>query len=67
LAVIIGPTTLPGFICAAIGFINAFIGGFNLIPIPPFDGSKIIRWNIGVYILMVAGAVALVAAYYLWL
>jgi Zn-dependent protease len=25
--------------------LNVFIGGFNMIPFPPLDGSKIIKWN----------------------
>ncbi len=40
-----------------VAFINALIGGFNLIPIPPFDGSKILNWSIPVYVGMVAIAV----------
>ncbi len=26
-------------------YLNVFIGGFNMIPFPPLDGSKIIKWN----------------------
>ena len=26
-------------------YINVFLGGFNMVPIPPLDGSKVIRWN----------------------
>jgi Zn-dependent protease len=66
-AFLVGPDTLAGFVCSTIGFINAFIGGFNLIPISPFDGSKIYGWNIGVYIALVVTAVALIATYYIWL
>ncbi len=29
--------------------INALLGAFNMIPIMPFDGAKIILWNKGVY------------------
>lgn len=29
--------------------INSFIGLFNLIPVFPFDGGKIIKWSKGVY------------------
>lgn len=47
-----------------VGLVNAFIGGFNLIPLMPFDGSKIVRWNLGVYIALVAGALVLIAFYY---
>lgn len=39
--------------------INAFFAVFNLIPIKPFDGSKICRWNIPVYGAMMAAAVCL--------
>jgi len=41
--------------------INAFFAVFNLIPIMPFDGSKILKWNIAVYLIMVAAGVALLA------
>jgi Zn-dependent protease len=41
--------------------INAFFAVFNMIPIMPFDGSKIYRWNVAVYLLMAAAAVALLA------
>lgn len=34
------------FIC----FINLFLALFNMLPIPPLDGSKVIRWNIGIYL-----------------
>jgi Zn-dependent protease len=32
--------------------INPIIAAFNMIPIHPLDGSKILRWNISIYILM---------------
>ena len=37
---------LLGMIC----YLNIFIGGFNMIPIPPLDGSKIIKWNPAIWI-----------------
>ncbi len=36
-------------------FFNVFLAAFNMIPIMPFDGSKILRWSIPVY----AGTLAL--------
>lgn len=32
--------------------INAFLGLFNLIPFPPFDGLKVFNWNKTVYIIV---------------
>ena len=40
--------TLLWMIC----FLNSFIGAFNMIPVPPLDGSKIIKWNPGIWIFM---------------
>lgn len=39
--------------------INLFIGLFNLIPFPPFDGSKIMRWNSTIWGLTVGLALVL--------
>lgn len=33
-----------------LAYLNAFLGLFNLIPIPPFDGSKIIAWSVPVFV-----------------
>jgi len=43
-----------------LAYLNAFLGLFNLIPIPPFDGSKIVTWDLKVYIMAaLIGAVEL--------
>jgi len=34
--------------------LNAFLALFNLLPIPPLDGSKIISWNIVVWVAAIA-------------
>ncbi len=34
--------------------LNASLALFNLIPIPPLDGSKILKWNIVVWIIAIA-------------
>lgn len=50
-------------IIARVGFlgawINSFVGAFNMIPFPPLDGSKIWKWNPGVYIIMAIALVGL--------
>ncbi|UCD91612.1 MAG: site-2 protease family protein [Methanobacteriota archaeon] len=48
-----------------LAWINIVLGGFNLIPFPPLDGSKIYRWNVAVYVLLVLAAVGMFAALYL--
>jgi len=40
--------SILGFVC----LINAFIATFNLLPLGPLDGVKIIRWNATVWIIM---------------
>lgn len=34
--------------------VNSFLALFNLLPIPPLDGSKVIQWNIPIYLLALA-------------
>lgn len=47
--------TLFGFIC----LINAFLATFNLLPIGPLDGVKIIKWNATVWLLQFIAAVSI--------
>jgi Zn-dependent protease len=46
-------------------YINALLAIFNLLPVPPLDGSKIFQWNFLVYIGVMAAAVALIASYFI--
>jgi Zn-dependent protease len=41
-----------GEIIAFICFINAFLAVFNLLPFGPLDGTKIIRWNATVWVIL---------------
>ena len=46
-----------------LGYMNAFLALFNMLPIPPLDGSKIYKWNPAVYIMMLvaSGTLLLIA------
>lgn len=51
------------FIISAVGFsVNSFLAVFNLLPIGNLDGSKVLRWNIGIWIVTIAIAGILTAA-----
>jgi Zn-dependent protease len=44
-----------GFIC----LINAIIATFNLLPIGPLDGIKIVKWNVNVWIISLITAITI--------
>lgn len=48
--------SVTGFIC----LINAILAAFNLLPIRPLDGSKVVQWNPTVWITTFIVAIALV-------
>lgn len=41
-------------VIGALFSINAFLAFFNLLPIPPLDGSKVIWWNVPVWLALIA-------------
>ncbi len=58
-------TSLSAFalvIVANGAFINLILGGFNMIPILPFDGSKVWRWNRFAYVGLLGAIVGVLAA-----
>jgi Zn-dependent protease len=50
----------PIFIFSALTQINAFLAFFNLLPIPPLDGSKVIWYSIPLWAVMIVTAGILV-------
>ena len=47
-------------ICALGTRINFFLAAFNLLPIPPLDGSKVMSWSVPVWLITFAIAALLV-------
>ena len=47
------PGTLYYVLFQMLAYFNAFLGLFNMIPVPPLDGSKIVAWNIPIYLAVV--------------
>lgn len=45
-------------------YFNAFLAIFNMIPVMPLDGAKVLKWNPGIYVGALAGMGALM--YYVW-
>lgn len=39
-----------------LAYMNAFLALFNLLPIPPLDGSKVMAWNPVVYVISLVAA-----------
>ena len=51
------------FTVCLVGYsVNSFLAVFNLLPIGNLDGSKVLRWNVGIWIVTIAIAAALTAA-----
>ena len=56
-------TSLLIFIICAIGYsINSFLAVFNLLPIGNLDGSKVLHWNFGIWIITIAIAAIMTLA-----
>lgn len=45
------------FTICAVGYsVNSFLAAFNLLPIGNLDGSKVLRWNAGIWVVTIAVA-----------
>ncbi len=49
-----------------VAYINAFLAVFNLLPIPPLDGSKIMLWNavIWLFVILIAAIPLIVLSFF---
>ena len=59
LLLVFGKAGLLGYFFGVGLMINALIGAFNMIPVMPFDGAKILAWDKGVYFITLIIAVGL--------
>lgn len=55
------------FVFLMLANLNAFLAFFNLLPIPPLDGSKILAWNAPVYVAAMAVAALEIAYMFMWM
>ncbi|MCQ2056050.1 MAG: metalloprotease [archaeon] len=53
-----------GAVFLLLSYINGFLALFNMIPIMPLDGSKILKWDFSVYIGMVGSAILIIVLCY---
>jgi len=58
------PISLLGELARFIIVINLILGGFNMIPVQPLDGSKVIMWSKPAYLGIIAAIFALAMAYW---
>ena len=61
---LLGGTGPLAFALAWVASVNFLLAAFNLLPIPPLDGSKVAKWSIPVY--LVSFGVAVVLAGLVW-
>jgi Zn-dependent protease len=67
LSLVLDPGSPAHYAVRMLAYLNAFLGLFNMIPVPPFDGSKIAAWNIPLYVGAAAIGVAELAITWLYL
>lgn len=46
-------------LASSVALISLFLGTFNMVPFPPLDGSKVLRWSLGAYVALLLPLVVL--------
>ena len=54
----------PFPVLSFISDINAWLAFFNLLPIPPLDGSKVIQWKLWLWLIFISLALILVSRFF---
>ncbi|NPA48054.1 MAG: metalloprotease [Thermococci archaeon] len=52
----VGLSAVPGDVLRMTAKVNLWLAFFNLWPIPPLDGFKVLRWNVGYWAVMIGVA-----------
>jgi len=64
----IGMALLAGGLVSVIGFmgwkVNAMLAAFNMLPVGPLDGKKVLAWNPGVFLLLIGVAFGILVLSY---
>jgi Zn-dependent protease len=47
---LVAPLGSLGLVLQGLATINLFLAVFNLLPISPLDGSKVLKWNAGIWV-----------------
>ncbi len=61
----LGYTSILSYILIYISSLNFFLAFFNVLPIGPMDGMKILNWNVGVFFILLFLSIAGLASTYL--
>lgn len=56
---LIAPLGPLGQVLQGLATINLFLAVFNLLPIPPLDGYKVLKWNVAIWVSTLAAAIVL--------